>query len=563
MKLHATARLHFDLLLEYYEVEKRVDLIQIIHDLLKSEDTILENTFNLINKKASEILNHKIAAAGTAVENNKNDYHYLLLLGFCYKYGLGTEQNNKLCFEAFKTAHESNLMLATVFLGACYVSGVGVKKDVKKAEEYIRLAANQGIHIAKIFALQYEDAASGQSIEILKSIHEENISPIASVLYVREKSLHIALMIQNAEDENAPVIIENKKKLSDLLKPLLEKRNKYAYDCAGIISEMITGNINEAIEYWERARALEHGDSIIRLAELVERNSVDYDMAARLYYNAVAYGVSFYIEPLPKLIKLFKEKTEQTKKCMEEASIAAHAVVEKHSYVSPHQYYNLGFFLYHGMGCEINLERAIQYITIAANRHYTFAEMHLAYCNEFGIGTPVNFQEAYKYYQYGIEDDLDADEEYVQFVQQKQFNYQYLWTPLRNAVGQSLSCIPVPEICTLIAVYAYDWAALVKRAAEDAKLEIRKCFPNALVTSVTETAAQQKESIEDKLSNIIAEYGCFSADNDLQEIKSHILFEYHPRPKIMPSAALVEEIAPDTQTPDTQIQVANANIIKA
>lgn len=61
-------------------------------------------------------------------------------LGICYKYGIGTEQNEELSLEKLQIAAQNNYCIAQYELGLSYVNGVGTKPNAEKALEWFERA---------------------------------------------------------------------------------------------------------------------------------------------------------------------------------------------------------------------------------------------------------------------------------------------------------------------------------------------------------------------------------------------------------------------------------------
>ena len=78
-----------------------------------------------------------------------NDATAQLILGECYYFGWGVEQDYKQAVEWYKKSAEQGYAAAQFDLGNCYECGRGVDKDYRKAVEWYERAAKQGNEKAK------------------------------------------------------------------------------------------------------------------------------------------------------------------------------------------------------------------------------------------------------------------------------------------------------------------------------------------------------------------------------------------------------------------------------
>ncbi|MCI6801514.1 MAG: Sel1-like repeat-containing protein kinase family protein [Bacteroidales bacterium] len=73
-----------------------------------------------------------------------NDAVAQLILGECYYFGWGVEQDYKKAVEWYKKSAEQGNAMAQCSLGYCYEKGQGVEQDYKKAVEWYKKSAEQG-----------------------------------------------------------------------------------------------------------------------------------------------------------------------------------------------------------------------------------------------------------------------------------------------------------------------------------------------------------------------------------------------------------------------------------
>ena len=67
-----------------------------------------------------------------------------IIVGSCYAYGIGVEQNDAEAFRYYQMAADQGDAMAQFSLGLCYDNGFGVEKNGDEALKYYQLAADQG-----------------------------------------------------------------------------------------------------------------------------------------------------------------------------------------------------------------------------------------------------------------------------------------------------------------------------------------------------------------------------------------------------------------------------------
>lgn len=75
-----------------------------------------------------------------------NDINCLFELGWCYRFGIGTEENPDKAVAYYKRAAEGGNAKALVELGLCYEHEYGVEFNAQKAFDYMQQAAEQGYY---------------------------------------------------------------------------------------------------------------------------------------------------------------------------------------------------------------------------------------------------------------------------------------------------------------------------------------------------------------------------------------------------------------------------------
>ena len=90
----------------------------------------------------TEVEERRIKTYTSSAENN--DITAQFILGECYYYGWGVEQDYKQAVEWYRKAAEQGDARAQCSLGYCYCAGQGVEQDYKQAVEWYRKAVEQG-----------------------------------------------------------------------------------------------------------------------------------------------------------------------------------------------------------------------------------------------------------------------------------------------------------------------------------------------------------------------------------------------------------------------------------
>ena len=86
--------------------------------------------------------------------NYDKDGFYAYVLGNCFYYGKGIEQDYEKAVYYYKLGAKKGNSSAQYYLGDCYYSGYGVIKNYKKAVYYYELAAKQGHKKAREFLIK-------------------------------------------------------------------------------------------------------------------------------------------------------------------------------------------------------------------------------------------------------------------------------------------------------------------------------------------------------------------------------------------------------------------------
>ena len=68
---------------------------------------------------------------------------YWYNLGFCYEYGIGTEEDKQIAFDCYQQSNKIDNTVSLKSLGRCYLHGIGTKIDLEKAKEFLDKAQEQ------------------------------------------------------------------------------------------------------------------------------------------------------------------------------------------------------------------------------------------------------------------------------------------------------------------------------------------------------------------------------------------------------------------------------------
>lgn len=74
---------------------------------------------------------------------------FQVVLGYCYEYGIGVEENGSTAFKLYEGPAKQGYALAQNNLGFCYGDGIGTQKDLEMAVQLYKQAADQGFVPAK------------------------------------------------------------------------------------------------------------------------------------------------------------------------------------------------------------------------------------------------------------------------------------------------------------------------------------------------------------------------------------------------------------------------------
>jgi TPR repeat protein/predicted Ser/Thr protein kinase len=203
-----------------------------------------------------------------AIESNETNDGALYLLGICYYFGDGVNQDRKMAVELYRRAAELDHAGAACELGLCYIDGDGVDRDVEEGIRWLQLAVSLGSSMAQEKLNMVRDARIIDSIEL---VHVENWMQTANVPSTQAAEVKLRSLLQEPLEKPIREVIST-------LKLLADKQNEFA---------------------------------VIILAKCFERGigvNRSLDKAVALYMNAFEFG-SEVVEP--HLISLLRTCFEE------------------------------------------------------------------------------------------------------------------------------------------------------------------------------------------------------------------------------------------------------------
>ena len=257
-----------------------------------------------------------------------------------YRYGKGVEKNMELSFSNYLKASSLGKTLATVELGYFYERGMGTAKDIQAALRCYNEAAKEGNSKAKyrlgllyeigkdvpqdyVRAADFYRNAISKDEMILKNKpsilnaekpHYKAFGALGRLHYYgngvkKDLNLAIELLEKSAELDSLNAInllayiYENQKdgrydikKAIIYLKKAAEQDHIPSIFRLGTYNMIVTSDYEEALHYFRKGELLGHGESIFRLAYMIENGwglPADKTTAKLKYAKADELGFSF------------------------------------------------------------------------------------------------------------------------------------------------------------------------------------------------------------------------------------------------------------------------------
>lgn len=296
-------------------------------------------------KESSKIRQKALKAAllGAA----QNSPYWLIVVGEMYRYGVGTEKNEKKAFSYYEKAADLGDVDGIVKVGRAYMNGIGVPTDYQKSLYYFEKAAEQDNPEAMILtAYQYEN---GKGVDV-------NFEKSLEWLTRAERSCRLRL--------EGELLETDRNYYESLLGDVDHKR----MHCESAACVELIGKEDCSME--QRQKALS------RLSELAHKKG---DWRAQ-----VNMGI------------LYEEGTfvgQDERKALEYYLMAA----ENGSTGAMN---NIGNFYLHGKGVAKDYDKAFEWYQKAADLSgNAAAECSLGMCYQYGYGTKIDYEKARCFYE--------------------------------------------------------------------------------------------------------------------------------------------------------------------
>ena len=365
-----------------------------------------------------------------------------LTLGECYKYGIGTNKDDKKSFEFYMKAAEQGLAEAQGRVSQCYRNGIGVEPNIYKAFEWDSKAAEQGVDLSQFNMGIYYAMGEGVGKDMTKAVEwyskaaEQGLAEAQyrlAWLYAegdgveknKEKAVELFrlaaeqglaeaqfnygyYLIKGNPDFDIDQVLYWMKKAAE--QGLAEAQYHLANLLNGqAIARMMKDNkldshdeneqLKEVIQWYTKAAEQGHTESQKELAECYEKGwgvSKDDSKALKWYIKAagdlnpelqcrVGY---MYAEGVGTPIDYAKAVIWWRK-----AAILNNVDAQ----------YCLGWAYQHGKGIEQNYKLAADNYLKAAEQNVKEAQYELACLYEQGLGVNMNILEAMKWYEKAAE----------------------------------------------------------------------------------------------------------------------------------------------------------------
>ena len=270
----------------------------------------------------------------------RNDARSIIKVAEAYRYGKGVKKNLQLAFSNYLKASSLGNTTATVELGFFYESGIGTEKDIQAALKCYYQAADKGNSKAKyrlglLYELgkevpqDYERAASfyqsALSIDPVVLKNKPSVLNAEKAYYRAAGALGRLHYYGHGVEKNLDLAIELMEKSAQrgslnairLLAYIYENPGDGRYDLdkalhyleraaeqdhipsifrLGTYNMTVTSNYEAALRYFRQAESLGHGESVFRLAYMIEKGwglPSDPTAAKLKYAKADELGFSF------------------------------------------------------------------------------------------------------------------------------------------------------------------------------------------------------------------------------------------------------------------------------
>ncbi len=296
-------------------------------------------------KESSKIRQKALKAAllGAA----QNSPYWLIVVGEMYRYGVGTEKNEKKAFSYYEKAAALGDVDGIVKVGRAYMNGIGVPADYQKSLYYFEKAAEQDHPEAMILtAYQYEN---GKGVKV---DYEKALEWLARA----EHSCRLRLEGELPEKDR------------NYYESLLEDVDHQRKHCESVSCVEMIGREDCPMEQRQQAFS--------RLSELAHEEG---DLRAQVSMG-VLYEEGTFVE-------------QDDRKALEYYLMAA-------GNGSTGAMNNIGNFFLHGKGVAKDYGKAFAWYQKAAELSgNAAAECSLGMCYQYGYGTKIDYEKARCFYE--------------------------------------------------------------------------------------------------------------------------------------------------------------------
>ena len=308
---------------------------------------------------------------------NHGDAYGMRNSGVFYRDGLGTTQDLDKALYWLKKAGEAGHTGAYNDLGLMYYHGNGIMQDYGMAFSYFE----------KGYAIGDNNAKYNVAHSLMNGFGVQQDIPRA--LGIFEELVSVGY--EGADEEAA----ECKKLLAEQEKRQAEEY--YKMGCASYFGDGVVKDYVKAKEYFEKAAAIGHLQSIVELATLYKQGDgcqKDYQEAFRLYKLAADKGHAYS----ENKVGLFYDQGWGVQKNESEA-LKWFERAANHGNAAG--MYNCGVFSEGGTGTEKDFAKAIYWYQKAAEHGYAEANNALGLMYYWGKGVPQDYDVAFSYFEKG------------------------------------------------------------------------------------------------------------------------------------------------------------------
>ena len=288
----------------------------------------------------------------SSAENNDETAQFIL--GECYYYGWGVEQDYKQAVAWYRKAAEQGNARAQCNLGVCYYNGEGVEQDYKQAVAWCKKAAEQGYARAQYNLGYCYDVGQGveqdykQAVAWYKKAAEQG--------YARAQcNLGYCYEYGQGVEQDYKQAVAWYRKAVDQGNARAQCNLGYCYD----IGQGVEQDYKQAVEWYRKAAEQGYATAQCNLGVCYKYGQgveQDYKQAVEWYRKAAEQGYA-------------------TAQC------------------------NLGVCYKYGQGVEQDYKQAVAWYRKAAEQGETTAQCNLGECYDVGQGVEQDYKQAVAWYE--------------------------------------------------------------------------------------------------------------------------------------------------------------------